>query len=413
MRIDPRLIKASFPIFAAQVRGGHDLVYLDNGATTQKPKPVIEAEHEFYSHDYGTVHRGIYHLSAIATKQYEAARETVADFINSRLTREIIFTRGATESINIVARTFGDRFIGNGDEILLSEFEHHSNLVPWLMLQERTGAQLVYVRSTSDWRLDMADFRAKLSPRTKLVAISGMSNVLGTMTDVDEICELAHKFGAKVLVDGAQLVPHYGFDVRKTGCDFLAFSSHKMLGPTGVGILYMREEIAESLPPLFGGGDMIESVRYDGFTANELPYKFEAGTPNIAGVITFAKAIEFLQMIGMTNIIEHEREITEYSLDRLLSVDGLRLYGPETPHQRGALFSFNYKDIHSHDVASILDFENIAVRAGHHCAQPLMGRLGVNSTVRASFYVYNSRNEIDILIDSLKQCERFLKNAVR
>ncbi len=389
------------------------MVYLDNGATTQKPAAVIDAERDFYRNEYGTVHRGIYHLSAIATEQYEAARETVADFINARLTKEIIFTRGTTESINLVARTFGDRFIGNGDEIVLSEFEHHSNMVPWLMLQERTGARLVYVKSTPDWRFDLIDLRSKISSRTKLVAITGMSNVLGAITDVNAVCEMAHHVGARVLIDGAQLVPHYGFDVQATDCDFLAFSSHKMLGPTGVGVLYMKQEIGVAVPPYLGGGDMIESVRYDRFTTNELPYKFEAGTPNIAGVIAFAKAIEYLQALGMDNVISHEREITEYALDKLLSTDGFTLYGPHTPEKRGALFSFNYKDIHSHDVASILDFANIAVRAGHHCAQPLMERLGVNSTVRASFYVYNRKEEIDILLESLKQCERFLKNAVR
>jgi len=412
MALDPRQVRADFPIFAAQVRNGHELVYLDNGATTQKPGVVIDAERNFYSAEYGTVHRGIYHLSAVATAQYETARETVAGFVNARLTKEIIFTRGTTDSINLVARTFGDRFIGKGDEIILSEFEHHSNMVPWLMLQERTGARLVYVRSTPDWRLDMTDLRSKLSSRTKLVAITGMSNVLGTINDIDWICQLAHEHGARVLVDGAQLVPHFGFDVRATDCDFLAFSSHKMLGPTGVGVLYMKEEIGESVPPYLGGGDMIEYVSYDGFAPNELPHKFEAGTPNIAGVIAFAKAIEYLQALDMENIIAYERELTEHALDRLLSTEGLELYGPKTPERRGALFSFNYKDIHSHDVASILDFANIAVRAGHHCAQPLMHRLGVNSTARASFYVYNQKEEIDILLEGLRQCERSLKHAV-
>ena len=412
MALDSRTIRSDFPIFAAQVRNGRELVYLDNGATTHKPASVIDAERDFYAYEYGTVHRGIYHLSALATEQYEAARDTVANFINARLAKEIIFTRGTTDSINLVARTFGDRFIGSGDEIILSEFEHHSNLVPWLMLQERTGARLVYVRSTPDWRLDMTDLRAKLSIRTKLVAVTGMSNVLGTINDVQEICELAHRHEARVLIDGAQLVPHCGFDVRATDCDFLAFSSHKMLGPTGVGVLYLKEEIGLAVPPFQGGGDMIESVRYDGFAANELPYKFEAGTPNIAGVIAFDKAIEYLDWLGMKNVIAHEREITEFALDKLLSTDGIALYGPKTPDKRGALFSFNYRDIHSHDVASILDFANIAVRAGHHCAQPLMGRLGVNSTVRASFYVYNQKEEIDILVDGLRQCGRFLRDAV-
>jgi cysteine desulfurase / selenocysteine lyase len=412
MTLDVNKIKADFPIFASQVRNGRELVYLDNGATTHKPASVIEVERDFYRDEYGTVHRGIYHLSAIATQKYEEARETVADFIKARSAKEVIFTRGATDSINLVARTFGDRFIGKGDEIILSEFEHHSNLVPWLMLQERTGARIVYIRSTPDWRLDMVDLRNNISSRTKLIAVTGMSNVLGTITDIDAICELAHERGARVLIDGAQLVPHYGFDVRKCDVDFLAFSSHKMLGPTGVGVLYMKEDIAEAVPPYLGGGDMIEFVRYDGFTTNELPYKFEAGTPNIAGVIAFAAALEYLQQLGLDNVVAHEREITEYALERFLEADGIDLYGPKTPERRGALFSFNYKDIHSHDVASILDFANIAVRAGHHCAQPLMGRLHVNSTARASFYVYNRKEEVDILLESLRQCERFLKNAV-
>lgn len=413
MSLDPAKIKADFPIFRAQVRNGKPLIYLDSAATSQKPEVVIDAEADFYANEYGTVHRGIYRLSAVATERYEAARQIVADFINAKSASEIIFTRGATEAINLIAYSFGNAFVGADDEIILSEFEHHSNLVPWLMLKERVDARLVYVKSTPDWRFDIDDLRSKLSSRTKLVAITGMSNVLGCMPDLETICQLAHEHGAKVLIDGAQLLPHYGFDLREVDCDFLVFSSHKMLGPTGVGVLYMKEEIGKEIPPFLGGGDMIEYVYYDSFTTNELPYKFEAGTPNIAGVIAFGEAVEYLQTLGMKNISEHDQEVTEYALEKMLATEGIELYGPHTPEKRGALFAFNYKDVHSHDVASILDFSNIAVRAGHHCAQPLMKKLGVTSTVRASFSIYNAKEEIDILLENLKRCERFLKNAVR
>lgn len=412
MTLDVDRIKRDFPIFRALRPDGKPLIYLDNAATTQKPASVIETIHNFYRSEYGTVHRGIYQLSAQATERYEAARQTVADFIGAASTEEIIFTRGTTESINLVSRTWGEEFLKAGDEIILSEFEHHSNLVPWQMLMAKTGIKLVFAGTTPDWRLDLVDFRTKLSPRTKLVAITGMSNVLGTMPELEEIIDLSHSVGARVLIDGAQLVPHDGFDVRNVPCDFLAFSGHKMLGPTGIGVLYMKRELGEITPPWLGGGDMIEYVEYDSFTTNVLPYKFEAGTPDFVGAIALAAAIDYLESLGLDNIRQHEREITEYALGRFLSSEGLTLYGPHDPENRGAVFSFNYGDIHSHDVATILDGDNIALRAGHHCAQPLMKKLGVGSTARASAYVYNEKEDIDILLESLKQCSRYLTSAV-
>ncbi len=413
MPLDLTKIKSDFPIFANGHRNGQPLIYLDSAATSQKPISVIEGEAKFYREEYGTVRRGIYHLSAVATEQYEGTRRLIAEFINAKSATEIVYTRGTTESINIVARCFGEENLKAGDEILLSEFEHHSNLVPWLMLRDRIGVKIVYVRSTSDWRFDMDDYAAKLSPRTKIVAITGMSNVLGTMPDLKTITQLAHDRGARVLVDGAQLVPHCGFNVQFVDCDFLAFSSHKMLGPSGVGVLYLKRELGALMAPWQGGGDMIETVRYDGFTTNELPHKFEAGTPNMAGVIGFGKAIEYLNAFGMVNVIMHERETTEYVLKRMQEIDGVELYGPTSAASRGAVFAFNYKDLHSHDIGSILDFKNIAIRAGHHCAQPLMGKLGVVSTARASFYLYNSPSEVDILLEALVESEKVLRHAIR
>ncbi len=412
MSLDIKKIKADFPIFQNAIRDGKPLIYLDSAATSHKPASVIAAESDFYAREYGTVRRGIYELSAKATEKYEGARQTVADFVKAASPEEIIFTRGTTDSINLVARCFGEAKMQAGDEIILSEFEHHSNLVPWLMLAERTGVRLVFAKSTPAWHLDISDLEQKISPKTKLVAVSGMSNVLGCVTDVEQVVQVAHARGVPVLIDGAQRVPHYGFDVSKVQCDFLAFSGHKMCGPTGIGVLYMKKELGEQLPAYLGGGDMIETVRYDGFTPNELPWKFEAGTPNMAGAIGLAAAIEYLNGVGWTELIKHEDSITEYVLERMLSTEGITLYGPQSPERRGAVFAFNYKEIHSHDVGSMLDFANIAIRAGHHCAQPLMGKLGVGSTARASFFLYNEKEEIDILLENLKTSERFLTDAV-
>ncbi len=412
MSIDVKKIKADFPIFANTIRDGKPLVYLDSAATSHKPKAVIEAECEFYAREYGTVRRGIYELSARATERYEGARQTIADFIRAKSSAEIIFTRGTTDSINLITRCFGESQMKAGDEIILSRFEHHSNLVPWLMLAQRIGVKLVYADFTPEWNIDTADLEQKITERTKLIAVSGMSNVLGCVTDAETITEIAHARGIPVLIDGAQLVPHFGFDLSKVKCDFLAFSGHKMLGPAGIGVLYMKKQWGEQLPPYLGGGDMIEYVHYDSFTTNDLPWKFEAGTPNMAGAIGLGAAVEYLNRIGWDKLIDHENEITEYALERMLSTDGMTLYGPQTPERRGAVFAFNYKGIHSHDVGSMLDFANIAIRAGHHCAQPLMETLGVNSTARASFFLYNEKEEIDILLEHLKASERFLTDAV-
>lgn len=405
-------IKRDFPIFRHPRPDGKRLVYLDSAASTQKPGVVIDTLHDFYRDEYSSVHRGLYQLSADASQRYEDARKKVAGFIGAESEREIVFTRGATESINLVSRCWGENFLKEGDEILLSEFEHHSNLVPWQMLKQKLGVRLVLIASTDDWRLNMVDYRSKLSPRTKLVAITGMSNVLGTIPELEEIVELAHSVGARVLVDGAQLIPHRAFDVVGIGCDWLAFSGHKMLGPTGIGVLYMKKELGEITPPWHGGGDMIEFVDYDSFTTNELPYKFEAGTPNFVGAIGLAAAIDYLSGIGMVNVCRHEQELTEYALERFLETPGLKLYGPKRPEERGAVFSFNFGNVHPHDVATILDADNVALRAGHHCAQPLMKKLGVGSTARASLYVYNQKEDIDLLLESLQHCERYLTNAV-
>ena len=403
---DPASLRKDFPILARRVNG-HDLVYLDNAATTQKPRSVIDAVSHYYENTNGNVHRGLHTLAEEATLAFEATRNTVAGFINAGSSKEIIYTRGATEAINLVAYSWGRQHIGTGDRIVITHMEHHANLVPWIQLAKETGAELEYIPVDDRGYLDLSRIENIISTNTKLVAVTQMSNVLGTINPVRKITELAHERKAVVLVDGAQSVPHMPVDVRQLDVDFLAFSAHKMLGPTGIGFLYGKEAILKQTEPFNFGGEMISEVTYDHATWNELPWKFEAGTPNIAGTVAFAAALEYLNKLGMDNIRRHERELTAYALEQLSALEFIRIFGPLDPDHRGGAVAFVDRDIHPHDLATFLDTRGIAVRAGHHCAQPLTKSLGVNSTARASFYIYNTTDEIDTLVSALKESRRY------
>ncbi|PFG74182.1 cysteine desulfurase [Tepidiforma thermophila] len=403
--LDVRRIRQDFPILRQQVNG-RPLVYLDNAATTQKPRQVIEALVRYYETSNANIHRGIHTLATRATEQYEDARRKVARFIGARGPEEVVFTRNATEAINLVARAWGDEHVGEGDEIVLTLMEHHSNIVPWQLLARRKGATLRYAGITGDGNLDLDELRRLIGPRTKLVAVTHMSNVLGTINPVADIAEMAHAAGALLLVDGAQSVPHLPVDVQELGADFLAFSAHKMLGPTGVGVLWARAELLEAMPPFLGGGDMIAVVRPESSTWAELPHKFEAGTPNIADVIAFGAAVDYLADIGMANVRRHEEELTELALERLRRVPGLRVFGPAAASERGGVVSFSMEAAHPHDVATIADGYGVAIRAGHHCAQLLMRALGVPATSRASFSIYNGADDIEALVEALEGVNR-------
>lgn len=402
---DVAKIRQDFPILHRTV---HDkpLVYLDNAATTQKPWQVIDALTDYYTRYNANIQRGLHTLAEEATAAYEAVRERTARFIGAA-TKEIVFTRNATESINMVAQAWGRANLIQGDEILLSELEHHSNLIPWQLVAQATGARLAFIPITDDGRLDMEAFGRVLTDKTKVVSITLMSNVLGTITPAAEIAQAARRRGALVVVDGAQAVPHMPVDVRQLGCDALAFSAHKMLGPTGVGVLYAREELLEAMPPFLGGGQMIADVQLTSATWNDVPWKFEAGTPNIADVIAFGEALAYLERLGMASIRAHEIEITAYALKQLSSIGGITIYGPKDAQSRGGAVSFNLAGLHPHDVGTALDTEGIAVRAGHHCAKPLMRRLGVVATARASFYLYNTKDEVDRLIEAIRATQTF------
>ncbi len=418
--IDVERIRTDFPILNRSVRNGKRLIYFDNAATTQKPRQVIDAIYNYYMNYNANIHRAVHQLSEEATEAYEGARSKVARFINAK-DEEVVFVRNATEAINLVAYAWGRANIDAGDTIVVSEMEHHSNIVPWQLLAKEKGAKLHYIRidynadggsSTSsrtinysdDGSLIMDDLYDVIShAKVKLVAISHMSNVLGTINPVKEIVDICRDKGIRVLVDGAQSTPHMPIDVKDIDCDFFAFSAHKMLGPTGVGVLYAKRDILDAMDPFIGGGDMIREVHKHAASWNDLPWKFEAGTPNIADVIGFGAAIDYLNAIGMENVRAYEHQLTEYMLSRLMEVKGLRLYGSKEADRRGAVFSFNLADIHPHDLATILDEDGIAIRSGHHCAQPLMERLGVAATSRASLYIYNTREEIDRFIDSLER----------
>jgi len=393
--LDVSAIRKDFPILAQQVHG-KPLVYLDSAATSQKPKCVIEALTRFYLMDNANIHRGVHELSERSTLAYEAARGKVRGFLNAANTREIVFVRGATEGINLVAQTYGRTHVGAGDEIVLSALEHHSNIVPWQMLCEEKKAVLRVIPINDRGEIELDAFEKLLNPRTRLVAVSHVSNALGTINPVREIVQTAHRWNVPVLIDGAQAVPHMKVDVRNLDCDFYVFSGHKVFGPTGIGVLYGRERLLEDMPPWQGGGDMIRSVTFEKTTYNELPYKFEAGTPDIAGVIGLGAAIDYLDQIGMDAVAAHEHDLLQYGTEALESISGLRLIG--TAREKAGVLSFVLDGVHPHDAGTILDREGVAVRTGHHCAQPVMDRFGVSSTTRASLAFYNTREDIDALV---------------
>ncbi|MEW6457394.1 MAG: cysteine desulfurase [Acidobacteriota bacterium] len=405
-------IRKDFPILSVLIRG-KPLIYLDNAATTQKPVSVIEAISEYYKAQNSNVHRGIYLLSEEATKNYEDARFRIAKFINAPSFKNIIFVRNTTEAINLVAYAWARKFIGEGDEILLTEMEHHSNLIPWQFISREKKAKLKFIPVLEDGTLDSESIEKLLTEKTKIVALTHMSNVLGTINPVKEITKLAHKNNSLVLIDGAQSAPHFKVDVQDIDCDFFAFSGHKMLGPMGIGILFAKEKILEEMDPFMGGGEMISQVWYDRATFNELPWKFEAGTPNVSGAIGLKKAVDYLEKLGMDNVRNIERELTFYALEKMKELDDIILYGPMKEEIRGGVISFNFRTIHSHDVGTVLDYEGIAIRAGHHCAQPLMRKLNVPATVRASFYIYNEKEEIDILMNALKKVREIFSHGIR
>lgn len=400
--LDVRQIREDFPILRRRV---HDkpLVYLDNAATSQKPRVVLDALTHFYENNNANIHRGIHALAEEATAEYEASREKVARFIHARSAREIVFVRNTTEAINLAARTWAEANLTAGDEIVVTEAEHHSNLIPWQLVASRTGARIRAIPITDRGVLDLDVARQLIGARTKLVAVAQMSNVLGTINPVSELANLAHAVGARILVDGAQSVPHLPVDVTDLDCDFLAFSSHKMLGPTGVGVLYARGEILDSIEPLFGGGGMISEVWIDHATWADAPERFEAGTPNIADVVALGAAADYLDGIGMENVRAHEITLTRYALETLSSQADVKVFGPSDLSERGGVVSFYYGDVHPHDVSTVVDQEGVAIRAGHHCCQPLMRRLGVPATARASFYLYNTPDEIDVLAHALNR----------
>jgi cysteine desulfurase/selenocysteine lyase len=401
---DPEKYRKDFPILEELVNG-KPLVYFDNAATTQKPIQVIDTIRDYYMHYNANVHRAIHRLGERATIAFEDARKSVARFISAPSEKQIIFTRGATEAINLVATGWGRKFISQGDEIILSEMEHHSNLIPWQILAKEVGARLRFIPFKADGTIDFPVFSTLLTSQTKLVAITHMSNVFGTINPVIRIVRMAHDRGIPVLFDGAQSVPHLPIDVGHLNCDFLAFSGHKMMGPTGIGVLYAKSQILENMNPYQGGGEMINSVWLEEATWNEIPHKFEAGTPNIAGAIGLAAAIDYLQKIGMVNITLYEQELTTYALERMSKIPGMKIYGAAP--ERGGVISFNLGEIHPHDLSHYLDQQGIAVRAGHHCAQPVMRKLNIAATTRVSFYFYNTKNEIDYLIEQLNNANDF------
>jgi cysteine desulfurase/selenocysteine lyase len=402
-------IREDFPILQRSVagRGGaaRPLAYLDNAATTQKPDAVIEAMSDFYRHSNANVHRSLHTLGEEATAAFEAAREAVRRFLNARTAAEIVFTRGTTEAINLVARSWGRASLHRGDEILLTEMEHHSNLIPWQLIAAETGAALRFLPVDRHGSLDLKDLERVWSSRVRIVAVTQVSNVFGTVVDVRRLADLAHERGVPLLVDGAQSVPHLPVDVQELGCDFLAFSGHKIYAPMGIGVLYGREQLLEAMPPYQGGGEMIRSVWPDRATWNDLPYKFEAGTPDVAAAVGLERALEYVTALGLPHIREYETQLADYARRRLAEVPGLTLHGPKLGG--GPVISFTFPDLHPHDVAQALDWNGVAVRAGHHCAQPLMRKLGVPATVRASLSFYNTPQEVDRLTAGLREARRF------
>lgn len=399
--LDVAAIKADFPILSRQVHGKR-LVYLDSAATAQKPQAVLDAMDHLYANSYANIHRGVYTIAEEATQAYEAARGKVARFIGAPKTSEVIFTKNATESINLVAFTWGRANLGPGDVVVSTAMEHHANIVPWQILAEQLGFEVRYVPVTDDGYLDLSALPALLDG-AKLLTVTAASNVLGTITPIRELADAAHAAGALLLVDACQSVPHLATDVVAMGADFLAFSAHKMLGPTGIGVLWGREELLDAMPCFLGGGEMIQDVRLDGFTPNELPWKFEAGTMPIAEAVGLGAAVDYLTDLGMPAVRAHEVQLSTYAFAAFAERfgDGLRVYGPTDPNERGGVASFAFRDVHPHDISQVLDTHAVCVRAGHHCAKPLMRRLGVGATARASWYVYNDEADIDALVDAL------------
>ena len=403
-------LRNDFPVLKRKVRDGKKLVYLDNAATTQKPIQVIDAISDYYKNNNSNIHRAVHALAEESTEAFEQTRDKVAEFLNIKNSQEIIFVKGTTEAINLVANAWGRDNVKEGDIIVITEYEHHSNIVPWQLLTQDKKAQLKYIDIDDNGELMIDQLDEYLSTgKVKLVAFSHVSNVLGTITPAKEIISKCKNAGVKTLIDGAQAVPHMKVDLTELDCDFYAFSAHKMLGPTGVGVLWAKKEILEKMTPYQGGGDMIREVHKYETTWNDLPYKFEAGTPNIADVIGFKTAIEYLQKIGMENIRNHELELTKYALDQMEKVQGITLYGAKEPEKRGGVVSFNFNDVHPHDVGTIIDKDGVAIRSGHHCAQVLMEKLNVAATNRASFYIYTTKEEIDVLITALQNVAKVFK----
>ncbi|WP_442595990.1 cysteine desulfurase [Neobacillus sp. D3-1R] len=403
-------IRNQFPILNQEVNG-RPLVYLDSAATSQKPIQVIEAVDNYYRQYNSNVHRGVHTLGTRATDGYEGAREKVRKFINARSTEEIIFTRGTTTSLNTVAASYGAATLNEGDEIVISHMEHHSNIIPWQQVAKRTGAQLKYLPLQEDGSISLEDVRATVNNNTKIVSVMQVSNVLGVVNPIKEIAKIAHEHGAIMVVDGAQSTPHMKVDVQDLDCDFFAFSGHKMCGPTGIGVLYGKKKLLENMEPVEFGGEMIDFVELYDSTWKELPWKFEGGTPIIAGAIGLGAAIDFLEQIGLDQIAEHEHKLSAYAMEKMSTVDGITIFGPKDPSKRAGLVTFNLDDVHPHDVATVLDAEGIAVRAGHHCAQPLMRWLKQSATARASFYLYNTEEDIDKLVEGLVKTKEYFSDV--
>jgi cysteine desulfurase / selenocysteine lyase len=400
MSLNIQEIRKDFPILERETRAGVRVTYLDSTATSQKPLAVIEAMNDYYRHSNANIHRGVHTLAEEATSLYEEARGKIAKFINAPSSRQIIYTRNTTESINLVAYSWARANLKSGDLVILTEMEHHSNLVPWHMLQVERGIELDFIPVTESGLLDLDAYKSLLARSPRLISFTHMSNVLGTINPAAEIIRLAHEVGAVTLVDAAQSVPHLKVDVQALDADFLAFSAHKMCGPTGIGALYGKADLLEKMPPFLGGGDMIKEVKLRSFRPNSLPYKFEAGTPAIAEAVGFGAAVDYLTKIGMDQVSAHEHEITEYALERLEEIPGVKVFGPDAQH-KGGVASFTLNGVHPHDVAQILDQDGIAVRAGHHCAQPLHEKFGIPATSRASFYLYNTKEEVDLLVNGI------------
>jgi cysteine desulfurase/selenocysteine lyase len=403
-------VRNYFPILDQEVNG-HPLVYLDNAATSQKPISVIETLEQYYKGYNSNVHRGVHTLGTKATDAYEGAREKVRKFIHAKSMEEVVFTRGTTASINMLAASYGEQNVKEGDEIVITYMEHHSNLIPWQQLAKRKKAELKYIPLEKDGTISLDKVRETVTSKTKIVAVTLVSNVLGTINPIKEIANIAHENGAVIAVDGAQGVPHMKVDVQELDCDFLAFSGHKMCGPTGIGVLYGKKHLFEKMEPVEFGGEMIDFVGLYDSTWKELPWKFEGGTPIIAGAIGLGKAIEFLEEIGLDEILKHEQQLTAYTLDKLSEVEGIEIYGPKDPMKRAGLVTFNVKGVHPHDVATVLDAEGIAIRAGHHCAQPLMKWLDVSATARASFYLYNTEEDIDRFVSGILKTKEYFNNV--